>query len=68
MDETFIGVHHLLQVERLVAIVGEGGLAVEVLIGLDDLVGIGLGTDDLCTEDATGKVATIGTFVFSVVP
>ena len=42
MDETFVGVHHLLQVERLVAVVGEGGIAVEVLIGLDNLIGIGL--------------------------
>ena len=60
MDETFVGIHHLLQVERLVAVVGEGGIAVKVLIGLNDLIGIGLGTDDLRTEDATGEVATIG--------
>ena len=60
MDETFVGIHHLLEVERLVAVVGEGGIAVKVLIGLNDLIGIGLGTDDLRTEDATGEVATIG--------
>jgi len=60
VDKTFVGIHHLLQVERLVAVVGEGGLAVEVLIGLDNLIGIGLGADDLRTEDAAGEVAAIG--------
>ena len=60
MDETLVGVHHLLQVDGLVAVVGEGGLVVELLVDLGDLVDVGFRTDYLCGKDAAGKVAAIG--------
>jgi len=58
--QCLVGVHHLLQVDGLVAVVGEGGIAVEVLVSLDDVFGRGLGLDDGSAEDAAGKVASIG--------
>ena len=36
VDESLIGVDHLLEVEGLIDIMGKGGILVEVLITLDD--------------------------------
>ena len=60
MDQCLVGVHYLLQVEGLVAIVGEGGITIKVLIGLDDVLYGSWRLDNGCAEDASGEVATIG--------
>ena len=60
MDQCFVGVHYLLQVEGFVAVVGEGGITIEVLIGLDDVLYGSWRLDNGCAEDASGEVATIG--------
>jgi len=59
VDEAFVGVHHLFQIERLIDIVGESCILVEFLVGCNHFIGIGLGTDDLCGKDASGKVTAI---------
>ena len=59
MDETLVGVDHLLQVDRLVNVVGEGCVAVEVLVGCHDVFYRSVGLNHLSSEDATGEVATI---------
>ena len=59
MDQRLVGVDHLLQVDGLVTVVGEGGGGIEVLIGFDDVSGWCLCADDRGAEDATCKVATI---------
>ena len=60
MHQTLVGVHHLLQIQRFVAVVRKGGIGIEVLVSLDNLVGGGLRSDDLRAENATGEVAAIG--------
>ena len=59
MDETLVGVDHLLQVDRLVNVVGEGCVAVEILVGCHDVFYRSVGLHHLSSEDATGEVATI---------
>ena len=59
MDETLVGVDHLLQVDRLVDVVGEGCVAVEILVGCHDVFYRSIGLNHLSGEDATGEVATI---------
>ena len=59
MDETLVGVDHLLQVDRLVDVVGEGCIAVEILVGCHDVFYRSIGLNHLSGEDATGEVATI---------
>ena len=59
MDETLVGVDHLLQVDRLVDVVGEGCVAVEVLVGCHDVFNRSVGFNHLSGEDATGEVTTI---------
>ena len=59
MDETLVGVDHLLQVDRLVDVVGEGCVAVEILVGCHDVFYRSVGLHYLSSEDATGEVATI---------
>ena len=59
MDETLVGVDHLLQVDRLVDVVGEGCVAVEILVGCHDVFYWSIGLNHLSSEDATGEVATI---------
>ena len=59
MDETLVGVNHLLQVDRLVDVVGEGCVAVEILVGCHDVFYRSIGLNNLCGKDATGEVATI---------
>ena len=59
MDETLVGVDHLLQVDRLVDVVGEGCVAVEVLVGCHDVFYRSVGLNHLSSEDATGEVAAI---------
>ena len=59
MDETLVGVDHLLQVDRLVDVVGEGCVAVEILVGCNDVFYRSVGLHHLSSEDATGEVATI---------
>ena len=59
MDETLVGVDHLLQVDRLVDVVGEGCVAVEVLVGCHDVFNRSVCLHNLCGKDATGEVATI---------
>ena len=60
MDERLVGVHHLLHVDGVVHIVGEGGVLVKVLICLHDLLYRHVRLYDLCGEDATGEVAAVG--------
>ena len=60
VDERLVGVHNLLEVDGLVAVVGEGGIAIEVLVGLDDVLYWGRGLDNGCAEDASREVTTIG--------
>ena len=59
MDETLVGVDHLLQVDRLVDVVGEGCVAIEILVGCHDVFYRSVGLHYLSGEDATGEVATI---------
>ena len=59
MDETLVGVDHLLQVDRFVDVVGEGCVAVKVLVGCHDVFYRSVGFNHLSSEDATGEVATI---------
>ena len=60
MDEGLVGVDYLLQVDGLVAVVGERSASIELLIGLDDILHWGRGLDNGCAEDASCEVATIG--------
>ena len=60
MYQCLVGVYHLLQVDGLVTVVGEGSISIEVLVGLDDIFYRGRCLDDCCTEDTTSKVTTIG--------
>jgi len=60
MYQSLIGIHHLLQVDGLVAVVGKGSILVEVLISCNDILGRSLCLDYCCAENATGKVAAIG--------
>ena len=60
MDETFVGVDHLLEVDGAVHIVCERGIAVEVAIEVGDFFFGSVASDDLCGEDAARKVAAIG--------
>ena len=60
MYEGLVGIDDLLQVNTLVCIVGESGILIKLLVGLNDVLNRGLGFDDRCAEDATCKVTTIG--------
>ena len=60
MHQCLVGVYHLLQVDGFVAVVGEGSISIEVLIGFDDIFHRSRCLDDGCAEDASRKVATIG--------
>ena len=60
MHQRLVRVHHLLQVDGLVAVVGEGGITVEVLVGLHDVLDGRRRLYHCRAEDATGKVAAIG--------
>ena len=55
MYQTFVGVHHLLQVDSLVAVVGEGGILVEILIVSHDILKRFVGLDYLGHKDTTGE-------------
>ena len=59
MDETLVGVDHLLQVDRLVDVVGEGCVAIEILVGCHDVFYRSVGLHYLSGKDATGEVAAI---------
>ena len=60
MYQGLVGVHHLLQVDGFVAVVSEGGIGIEVLVGFDDILYRSRCLHHSRTEDATGKVTTIG--------
>ena len=60
VDKRLVGVDHLLEINGLVAVVGEGGIGIEVLVGLDDILDGGGCLHHGRTEDATGEVAAIG--------
>ena len=60
MYQGLVGVHHLLQVDGFVAVVSEGGIGIEVLVGFDDILYRSRCLHNSRTEDATGKVTTIG--------
>ena len=60
MDKRLVGVHHLLQVDGLVAVVGKGRILIEVFVGFDDVFYGSLGPDDCRAEDAAGEIASIG--------
>ena len=60
MHQGLIGVHHLLQVDGLVAVMGEGGISVEIFVGFDDVLSRSLCLDDSRAENTAGKVTTVG--------
>ena len=60
MYQGLIGVHHLLQVDGLVAVMGEGGISIEVFVGFDDVLSRSLCLDDSRAENTAGKVTTVG--------
>ena len=60
MYQCLVSIHHLFQVNGLVAIVGEGSICIEILVGLDDILNRGWCFDDGCTENAAGEITTIG--------
>ena len=60
MHQGLVGVDHLLQVDGAVGVVGEGGVGVEVAVGLDNVRSGDVGVDDGGAEDATGEVAAVG--------
>ena len=64
MYQCLVGVHHLLEVDGLVAVMSEGGIAVVFLVGGNDVAGGSIGLDDSGAEDATGEVATVGDEVY----
>ena len=59
MYQALVGVNHLLEVDRLVDIMGEGSIMIEVLVGCNNVVDRKFGLYNLSGKDATGKVATI---------
>ena len=60
MYQSFVGVHHLFQIDSLVAVVSKGCVAVEVLVGSNDIFSICYGFNNCCTENTSRKIATIG--------
>ena len=60
MDETFVGVDHLLEVDWLADIMREGCFTVEVVIVTFNLFNRHFALDNLCSKDTTWKVAPIG--------
>ena len=60
VHQCLVGVHHLLQVDGLVAIVGECGVAVKLPVGLGDGCAVGIGLDDSGAEDTAGEVTAVG--------
>ena len=60
MYQGLVGVHHLLQVDGFVAVVGESGIGIKLLVGFDDVLYGRWCLDDSSTEDTTGEVTTIG--------
>ena len=59
MNQSLVGVHHLLQIEGFVAVVRKGSILVELLVERDYVINRAVRLDDLCNKDATGKVATV---------
>ena len=59
MYQALVGVNYLLEVDRLVDIMGEWSIMIEVLVGCNNVVDRKFGLYNLSGKDATGKVATI---------
>ena len=59
MNQALVGIHHLLQVDCLIHIVGELGILVELLVTCYDFLDWLVGLHHFCSEDATGEVATV---------
>ena len=59
MNQALVGIHHLLQVDSLIHIVGELGIIVELLVTCHDLLDRLVGLHYFCGEDAAGEVATV---------
>lgn len=59
MNQALVGIHNLLQVDSLIHIVGELGILVELLVTCYDFLDRLIGLYHFCSEDATGKVATL---------
>ena len=72
MDERLVGINHLLQVNRLINIVGEDCIGIELAVHIGQLLCCGIGgcallaieLHHLGAEDAAGKVATVGNEVY----
>ena len=60
MDKCLVGIDNLFQVDGGIAVVGEGGVTVEVLVSLDDIFYWCWCLDYGSTEDAAGEVTAIG--------
>ena len=61
MKQTLVCVHNLLEVKSLVRIMSEGCILEEILIECNDSILILsiVTSNNLCTEDTTGKVTTV---------
>ena len=59
MNQALVGIHHLLQVDSLIHIVGELGILVELLVTSHDFLDWLVGLYHFCSEDAAGEVATV---------
>lgn len=60
MHQCLVGVHHLFQVNGLVAVMGKGGIFVKVFVGFNDVLCRCLCLDDGSAENATGEITAIG--------
>ena len=61
MYEGLVGVHHLLEVDGFVGVVGERLILIEVLVSVDDglRVGVAVELHHFCSEDAACEVAAV---------
>lgn len=59
MNERLVCVHYLLEVERLIHIMGERLIFIEVLVARHNRVEVCICLHHLCSEDATREVTTV---------
>ena len=59
MNQALIGIHHLLQVDCLIHIVGKLGILVELLLTCNDFLDRLVGLHHFSSEDTAGEVATV---------
>ena len=59
MNQALVGVHHLLQIDSLIHIVGELGILIELFVTCHDFLDRLIGLHYFCCKDTTGEVATV---------